>query len=225
MQRFIASELGTDIRPQQWQNGRRGQDGWGRWTRRRKWYRDAELVEVEDDSASGAAPASSQATLNVTELDEEAPLSSQQPIDAGASATTSSSGSKPELPPRPATLAQRTFSPTPPSLSNATVANPDGEDEYNNNNDSASMLSTSSKSARFGGSVKSGKSGAGTPALRRRGTDTSSRRGGQGARRDSGAVMEEEEEAAALGTSLGLSPGAEGHKGWGVGDEVRMGLE
>ncbi|KAL0469672.1 peroxisomal membrane protein PEX31 [Neurospora intermedia] len=31
-----------------WQNGRRGQDGWGRWTRRRKWYRDAELVEAED---------------------------------------------------------------------------------------------------------------------------------------------------------------------------------
>lgn len=31
----------------QWQNGRRGQDGWGRWTRRRKWYRDAELVEVD----------------------------------------------------------------------------------------------------------------------------------------------------------------------------------
>lgn len=32
-----------------WQNGRRGQDGWGRWTRRRKWYRDAELVEVGDE--------------------------------------------------------------------------------------------------------------------------------------------------------------------------------
>lgn len=32
----------------QWQNGRRGQDGWGRWTRRRKWYRDAELVEVDE---------------------------------------------------------------------------------------------------------------------------------------------------------------------------------
>ncbi|KAK3948295.1 integral peroxisomal membrane peroxin-domain-containing protein [Pseudoneurospora amorphoporcata] len=31
-----------------WQNGRRGQDGWGRWTRRRKWYRDAELVEADD---------------------------------------------------------------------------------------------------------------------------------------------------------------------------------
>lgn len=32
----------------QWQNGRRGVDGWGKWTRRRKWYRDAELVEVDD---------------------------------------------------------------------------------------------------------------------------------------------------------------------------------
>lgn len=31
-----------------WQSGRRGQDGWGRWTRRRKWYRDAELVEVDE---------------------------------------------------------------------------------------------------------------------------------------------------------------------------------
>ncbi|KAG5972178.1 hypothetical protein E4U55_000881 [Claviceps digitariae] len=31
-----------------WQYGRRGQDGWAKWTRRRKWYRDAELVEVEE---------------------------------------------------------------------------------------------------------------------------------------------------------------------------------
>jgi activator of HSP90 ATPase len=29
----------------QWQNGRR-RDGWGRYTRRRKWCRDAQLVEV-----------------------------------------------------------------------------------------------------------------------------------------------------------------------------------
>ncbi|KZZ99415.1 peroxisomal membrane protein PEX31 [Moelleriella libera RCEF 2490] len=31
-----------------WQYGRRGQDGWAKWTRRRKWYRDAELVEIDD---------------------------------------------------------------------------------------------------------------------------------------------------------------------------------
>ncbi|PHH89387.1 hypothetical protein CDD83_6169 [Cordyceps sp. RAO-2017] len=39
-----------------WQNGRRGQDGWGKWTRRRKWYRDADLVEV-DPSDTDTAPA------------------------------------------------------------------------------------------------------------------------------------------------------------------------
>ncbi|KAI0116733.1 Pex24p-domain-containing protein [Daldinia grandis] len=39
-----------------WQNGRRGTDGWGRWTRRRKWYRDAELVEVSDETTSPPPP-------------------------------------------------------------------------------------------------------------------------------------------------------------------------
>jgi hypothetical protein len=29
-----------------WKDGRRGTDGWGRYTRRRKWCRDAELVEI-----------------------------------------------------------------------------------------------------------------------------------------------------------------------------------
>ena len=32
-----------------WNDGRRGQDGWGRYTRRRKWYRDAELVYLPPD--------------------------------------------------------------------------------------------------------------------------------------------------------------------------------
>lgn len=41
-----------------WNDGRR-QDGWGRYTRRRKWYRDAELVEV----VLGSEIDSSQATL------------------------------------------------------------------------------------------------------------------------------------------------------------------
>lgn len=30
-----------------WRDGKRGQDGWGRYTRRRKWIRDAELVDVD----------------------------------------------------------------------------------------------------------------------------------------------------------------------------------
>ncbi|KAJ5658315.1 peroxisomal membrane protein Pex23-Penicillium chrysogenum [Penicillium longicatenatum] len=32
-----------------WNDGRRGQDGWDRYTRRRKWFRDAELVDVDKD--------------------------------------------------------------------------------------------------------------------------------------------------------------------------------
>lgn len=39
-----------------WQNGRRGLDGWGRYTRRRKWYRDAELVEVTESTEITPAP-------------------------------------------------------------------------------------------------------------------------------------------------------------------------
>ncbi|KAJ9649519.1 hypothetical protein H2201_006176 [Coniosporium apollinis] len=39
-----------------WRDGRRGQDGWGRYTRRRKWYRDAELVEVTPSAEITPAP-------------------------------------------------------------------------------------------------------------------------------------------------------------------------
>lgn len=56
----------------QWNDGRRGQDGWGRYTRRRKWYRDAELVEISPDHE-----ASSTATL----VDH---TSGQASVDAGS---------------------------------------------------------------------------------------------------------------------------------------------
>jgi len=39
-----------------WKDGRRGQDGWGRYTRRRKWYRDAELVEVSASTEVTPSP-------------------------------------------------------------------------------------------------------------------------------------------------------------------------
>ncbi|CAI6340643.1 unnamed protein product [Periconia digitata] len=41
-----AEEAGWIYYDNKWRDGRRGQDGWGRYTRRRKWYRDAELVEI-----------------------------------------------------------------------------------------------------------------------------------------------------------------------------------
>ncbi|KAI9375442.1 integral peroxisomal membrane peroxin-domain-containing protein [Aspergillus egyptiacus] len=39
-----------------WNDGRRGLDGWDRYTRRRKWCRDAELVEIAPDGTSLKAP-------------------------------------------------------------------------------------------------------------------------------------------------------------------------
>jgi hypothetical protein len=43
--RMHYASLRHQLKPLQWRDGRRGLDGWGRYTRRRKWYRDAELVE------------------------------------------------------------------------------------------------------------------------------------------------------------------------------------
>lgn len=43
---------GSSLTIDQWNDGRRAQDGWDRYTRRRKWYRDAELVEVEQKSTN-----------------------------------------------------------------------------------------------------------------------------------------------------------------------------
>ncbi|OTA99373.1 hypothetical protein M426DRAFT_325173 [Hypoxylon sp. CI-4A] len=51
-----AAKNGWIFYDNKWQNGRRGIDGWGRWTRRRKWYRDAELVETTDYTASPPPP-------------------------------------------------------------------------------------------------------------------------------------------------------------------------
>ncbi|KAK7526592.1 integral peroxisomal membrane peroxin-domain-containing protein [Phyllosticta citriasiana] len=39
-----------------WRDGRQGQDGWGRYTRRRKWCRDAELVELSSSTEVTPTP-------------------------------------------------------------------------------------------------------------------------------------------------------------------------
>ncbi|KAI9715146.1 MAG: hypothetical protein M1812_006125 [Candelaria pacifica] len=39
-----------------WHDGKRGQDNWGRYTRRRKWYRDAELVEITSSTEITPSP-------------------------------------------------------------------------------------------------------------------------------------------------------------------------
>ncbi|ATZ46119.1 hypothetical protein BCIN_01g07810 [Botrytis cinerea B05.10] len=59
-----------------WQNGRRGQDGWGRYTRRRKWYRDAELVEITSSTEITPSPTPTQASASLDSNSAHTRLSS-----------------------------------------------------------------------------------------------------------------------------------------------------
>ncbi|KAG9199512.1 peroxisome- protein [Epicoccum nigrum] len=49
-------EMGWIYYDNKWRDGRRGLDGWGRYTRRRKWYRDAELVEASPSTEVTPVP-------------------------------------------------------------------------------------------------------------------------------------------------------------------------
>ncbi|KAJ5313938.1 uncharacterized protein N7443_000822, partial [Penicillium atrosanguineum] len=54
-----------------WNDGRRAQDGWDRYTRRRKWYRDAELVEVQPDGSVGTVSNLTQSLEKEREKEKE----------------------------------------------------------------------------------------------------------------------------------------------------------
>ncbi|KAJ5600075.1 peroxisomal membrane protein Pex23-Penicillium chrysogenum [Penicillium hetheringtonii] len=86
-----------------WNDGRRGQDGWDRYTRRRKWYRDAELVEVAQESNNASEETVSALTQALekekesNEKDPEEPttsLSNSTPLKSRRRRWFSSGGSK-----------------------------------------------------------------------------------------------------------------------------------
>ncbi|KAH6842646.1 integral peroxisomal membrane peroxin-domain-containing protein [Chaetomium sp. MPI-CAGE-AT-0009] len=182
-----------------WQNGRRGQDGWGRWTRRRKWYRDAELVEaddaVEQDQASnGLTPTPSTPAPAATATTPRPP--------AGLNPTPA----VPTVDLTPSSPEGMGMSLSPPS----SLHHQRDRDERDEDHDAASVLSSSSRSARF--------------TLRRRVTDSSHR---SSRSRRASVAASSEDDAAVLATRTRIAvqeAGGEGG-GWGVGDEVRMGLE
>ena len=86
-----------------WQNGRRGQDGWGRYTRRRKWYRDAELVEITpstDVTPSHTPSLEAKVSSISTSTDADVPAPTEAPpkysevtADDGASTRSSTKSS------------------------------------------------------------------------------------------------------------------------------------
>ncbi|CAK7212306.1 hypothetical protein SBRCBS47491_001418 [Sporothrix bragantina] len=223
-----------------WQGGRRGSDGWTRWTRRRKWYRDAELVEVDADEAAVAEAATAAANneetgsagTTATSQAQGQRSSSPAPSHSGTVATSSTavtSGS--EGNPAGTNGAADSKATTASVTSDTPVVTapeaPDGGD----NAETSSIMSTSSKSTLFR-----------PPGLRRRVTDASVR--GVAAPAITTAAVataipsngktapsrsrrgSEAEEADVLSSSVGVKPHGNGGSGsWGYGDEAMMGLD
>ena len=181
-------------------------DGWGRWTRRRKWYRDAELVEVDEDETTGREAGT---------VTDTTPLHQQQlPLPPPS---TSPSTIRPNT---PGTINDHNPGRQEPAITIGTETDTKGVDvPYKDVDkdadgmsvsvgDSSSIMSTSSRSFFRPNSV------------RRRVTGTTSDR----ARRDSEAKSEQE--AAALGLQVELGIQGSGKQGeWGIGDDARMCLE
>lgn len=167
----------------QWQNGKRGQDSWGRWTRRRKWYRDAELVEIDSESVTPTSP--------ITEAEKQEQQRTMSPPPPYAAEPKSTGGMWASL--RPGSLRRRAT-----------------------DNSTASSAAAAASAAASGGGATTSSGGAGS----RRGRRTSSAAASH--------LDEEREDVdASLGTSLGLEIQGAGMERdqWGVGDEIRMGLE
>lgn len=191
----------------QWQNGRRGQDGWGRWTRRRKWYRDAELVEVDEAPAVIITGDGAMDIADPVKPTKPAPLSLQPTSQAYS--TTEEKMVSPTVDHRPA------LEPVPESDDDKGARAPKAEDK----DDSASLHSTSSRSFFR------------PTSLRRKATDRSTASSAaqdkaapaQRSRRASEAKSEEE--VSGLGIAVEMEIQDRGREGWGVGDEARMSLE
>lgn len=191
----------------QWQNGRRAADGWGRWTRRRKWYRDAELVEFDEP-----------ATAHELDGGSAKPAASTSDLHHGHYSTAnermiSPMRSEPALP----FLDQTPATPSETHTSHA--------EDSKAGEDTTSLHSTSSKSWVFR-----------PPSLRRRGTDKSSTEKEQKQNqkpkrqqrtRSTSDVLSEEEDVSGLGIEVEMELQAQGKDGgqWGIGDEARMNLE
>lgn len=191
---------------EKWNNGRRGADGWGKWTRRRKWYRDAELVEVvTDEYEQGQAPSAGGAT----------------------------SPSPPKLPPRTYASAQSAEATAALSSSVPDSLPSNNSDPFQDTDaDSLSVLSASSKSQnrwRWSGTGGGSGTASNPPSLRRRKTGESSTgdREKRKSRRTSetGSVKKDEEGNLTPALELEIQGNRREQERWGVGDDVAMGLD
>lgn len=197
-----AGRMGWIFYDNKWQNGRRGTDGWGRWTRRRKWYRDAELVEItEEDSPLASPPPPALPARPKPTTSSPVPVSVPVPdkTDPGAPPLSTS---------------------IPETISSSEDKDRDKDKAKSEEDDAVSLLSTSSRSTRLRFP---------SPTLRRRTTGGTG--GTQRSRRTSEAASmrsnNNDNDEGSLDPALQLE--IQGHQRdqvqWGIGDDAQMGLE
>ncbi|KAJ1324779.1 Integral peroxisomal membrane peroxin [Microdochium nivale] len=243
-----AGKMGWIYYDNKWQLGRRGLDGWGRWTRRRKWYRDAELVEKSDDDYDGIA-----AAQGVTNLGGSAtsPAPPALPPRARSATRGSQQGGATDRPDNNDGLSSSL--PNQRGKSSSLASSPEVERGTKTLSfDNTDAASTASSKSRFrfptpslrrrttGGSVSNNNNNnsnnqqstgendknAGGGAKQRRPSDASShgRGGGGGGGTD---YADDDSGFGSLTPALELE--IQGHHrelgSWGYGDDVQMGLE
>jgi len=179
----------------QWANGRRGEDGWGKWTRRRKWYRDAELVEEDEVPEQTAAAAS-------------APdLTTQSYSTAGEKMFS------------PTQATMKIPEPTPQKQQpEAQLSSSAGSRSFFRK--PLMRRSTNQSVATTASAATSAPAGEGQPAD---GGEEKRRRGRRLSEPDSEADAEVDEVGLRVNLALQGQTGAS--SGWGIGDEARMNLE
>ncbi|KAH6644976.1 integral peroxisomal membrane peroxin-domain-containing protein, partial [Truncatella angustata] len=183
-----------------WNTGRRGADGWGKWTRRRKWYRDAELVEVDANEQH------------------------DQSQGANRGADLSTSPPPPKLPPRTDTSAPKLPPRTDASARHAAETNEDADSVS-----VLSTSSKSNGRWRFPGTGGGNSAPSKPPPIPRRKTGESVTGGNEKrkSRRlsETGSIKKDNEGNLTPALELEIQGSRRDQNSWGIGDDVAMGLD
>ncbi|KAH7375524.1 integral peroxisomal membrane peroxin [Plectosphaerella cucumerina] len=179
-----------------WQSGRRGADGWGRWTRRRKWYRDAELVEEDENTVT-------EQQANVPQSD----VTSKSYSTVGERMMSPTQQSGPGFPPDAAEQQQQQQQDTASQLSSSAGS----RGFFRKPLIRRSTNQSTGTSASSATAVEGGQHGDAADKRHRRPSDGKS---------------EADVDEVGLRVNLALQGQGQGSGGgWGIGDEARMSLE
>ncbi|KAK2808552.1 hypothetical protein FQN50_004584 [Emmonsiellopsis sp. PD_5] len=224
-----------------WSDGRRGQDGWGRYTRRRKWCRDAELVEITPSTevtpppSPGPEKASSDLPLPQTDntKDDDASDAETKSYAASTSSKTrkrrwfGSSELTKVLSSSPGSASSL------PNIESSSAAVATGTDSSyaakpSSNSSNVRATSTSYSNSPGANSFDNGGSSSRNSLTSRR----MSKAGSASADTDklslSRSIRDQEiEDAENIVDRIGIRPGGgaeRAERGWGLGDDAHMGL-